>query len=40
MSCAMTCLLMYKVEYVSGREEYDIEIDTVTGKVLKFELDY
>ncbi|MBQ7221672.1 MAG: PepSY domain-containing protein [Synergistaceae bacterium] len=30
---------VYKLECVSGRDEYDIEIDAVTGKVLKFELD-
>ena len=30
---------VYKVECVSGRDEYDVEIDAVTGKVLKFERD-
>ena len=30
---------VYKVECVSGREEYDVEIDAVTGKVLKFKRD-
>ena len=30
---------VYKIECYSGRDEYDIEIDAVTGKILKFKLD-
>ena len=30
---------VYKIECVAGRNEYDVEIDAVTGKVLKFERD-
>ena len=30
---------VYKLECVAGRVEYDVEIDAVTGKVLKFERD-
>ena len=30
---------VYKIECYSGRDEYDIEIDAVTGNILKFKLD-
>ena len=30
---------VYKVECYVGRDEYDIDIDAVTGKVLKLKLD-
>ena len=30
---------VYKVECVSGRDEYDVDIDAVTGRVLKVKLD-
>ena len=30
---------VYKIECYSGIDEYDIEIDAVTGKILKFKLD-
>ncbi|MBQ7216337.1 MAG: PepSY domain-containing protein [Synergistaceae bacterium] len=30
---------VYKIECYAGRNEYDIEIDAVTGKILKFKLD-
>lgn len=30
---------VYKIECVSGRDEYDIVVDAVTGEILKFRLD-
>ena len=30
---------VYKMEFVSGRDEYEINIDAVTGEILKFKLD-
>lgn len=30
---------VYKLEALSGYEEYELEIDAVTGKILKYELD-
>ena len=30
---------VYKVECVSGRDEYDVVVDAVTGEILKFKLD-
>ncbi|MBQ9433391.1 MAG: PepSY domain-containing protein [Synergistaceae bacterium] len=30
---------VYKIECYSGRDEYDIEIDAITGEILKFKLD-
>lgn len=30
---------VYKIECVSGRDEYDVVIDAVTGEILKFKLD-
>ncbi len=30
---------VYKIECYAGRDEYDIEIDAVTGEILKFKLD-
>ncbi len=30
---------VWSIEAVSGRDEYDIDVDAVTGEVLKFKLD-